>query len=456
MNISRRLLGGKSRGTILIVAMWIVLVLAGLALVLARSMRVEIAASANRVAAMQADWTARAALAAVVSEVDGTDGSPLSESVQGYEGVQVGNGYYWVLNPSLDEDTSYSFGIRDEASRVSLNSATSDVLLKLPGMTAEIAAAIVDWRDEDSEVSPGGAESEYYLLLDDPYYCKNASFETVEEVLLAKDTTTDFLFGEDANRNGFLDENENDAGETEPGDDRDGRLDRGVLDYLTAFSREPNVDADSEERINVNDVDATALSELLRSVVPESRYFQMMDRVRSGRPYQNVLDFHFRAELTSEEFAQLADRLTTSRDDVLNGLVNVNTAPRAVLLCLPDLEETDVDALVQRRQSPDTDLSSVAWVADVLDEEKAVAIGGLITARSFQFSADIVAASGNGRAFRRYRAVLDASASPPKLLLWKDLTDLGWPLDGEILESLRRGTFEEEQGATIVAGSGIL
>jgi hypothetical protein len=41
----------RSRGTILIVAMWIVLVLAGLALLLARSMRVELAASANSVAA---------------------------------------------------------------------------------------------------------------------------------------------------------------------------------------------------------------------------------------------------------------------------------------------------------------------------------------------------------------------------------------------------------------------
>ncbi len=31
-------------------------------------------------------------------------------------------------------------------------------------MTAELAASIIDWRDEDSDVTTGGAESEYYLL----------------------------------------------------------------------------------------------------------------------------------------------------------------------------------------------------------------------------------------------------------------------------------------------------
>ena len=76
------------------------------------------------------------------------------------------------------------------------------MLLKLPDMTTELAASIVDWRDGDSEVSPGGAESEYYLLLSDPYYCKNGPFETIEEFLLIKGASSELLFGEvcDPNR----------------------------------------------------------------------------------------------------------------------------------------------------------------------------------------------------------------------------------------------------------------
>jgi type II secretory pathway component PulK len=61
-------------------------------------------------------------------------------------------------------------------------------------MGAELAASIVDWRDADDEVTSGGAESEYYLLLADPYYCKNAPFETLDELLLVKGATRDLLF----------------------------------------------------------------------------------------------------------------------------------------------------------------------------------------------------------------------------------------------------------------------
>jgi len=344
-----------------------------------------------------------------------------------------------VLRPGLHDDSTHYFGIVDEASKINLNSAGINVLLKLPEMTAELAAAVIDWRDGDSDVSPGGAESEYYLLLRDPYYCKDAPFETTAEVLLVKGASHDLLYGEDTNRNGVLDPNENDASESDPPDDRDGHLDRGFLDYVTVYSTEPNESGDGQERIDVNDVGAEGLSDLLREQIPGDRFFEVMDLVRRGRPFLNVLDFYYRTDLTMAEFSPIADRLTTSRQRDLTGLVNVNTAPREVLLCLPELDESDVDALLERRMDPGTDLDSIAWVADALPREKAVAVGGYITTRSFQFSADIVSVCGNGRAYKRYRAVIDARESPPRVIYWKDLTHLGWPLAPEIISTLRAG-----------------
>jgi len=443
----------RSSGTVLIVVMWIVLVLAGLALVFGRAMRVEILASANHVAAVQADAVARGALQFLILQVDGTDGTFDPDDSTSNEAVQVGEGFFWILNPALSDDDAYAYGIRGEASRINMNSATTDMLLKLPGMTTELAGAIVDWRDTDSEVSPGGAESEYYLLLSDPYYCKNAPFETVEEFLLVKGASAELLFGEDANRNGVLDPNENDASESEPADNRDGRLDRGASHFLTVYTREPNRSSSGEHRINVNDVRAEGLSELLRSVVPEERFFQVMDRVRGGLPFRNVLDFYSRTQLTLDEFRKIADRLTTSGQRTLVGLVNINTAPRQVLLCLPGIEESDVDALISKRNSPDTNLTSVAWVAEVLSSEKARAVGDVITTRSFQFSADIIAVSRNGRAFRRYRAVVDARTSPPRVLYWKDLTHLGWPLAPEILTATRSGRSHMERAGLKTVGA---
>ncbi len=431
----------RDQGTVLIVTMWVVLVLASLALVFAYSMRVEAVASANRRADLEADAVASGALAFVVAVLDGTDGSTEELEQVAWEERRVGDGLFWLIHPNLETDKEYAFGIVDEASRINLNSASSDTLLKLPGMTAELADSIIDWRDQDAEVSPSGAESEYYLLQKQPYYCKDSPFETVEEVLLVRGASRDLLYGEDANRNGVLDYNENDADESQPEDNRNGSLDRGFLDYVTVYSAEPNVSADGQTRINVNDANAQGLSELLRGVVKDDRIYTILQSVRRGRPYRSVLDFYFRSGLTVEEFAQVADRLTVAGARELVGLVNVNTAPREVLLCLPELDESDVDALLTRRSDTGTDLSNIAWVAGALPEEKARAIGPYVTTRSYQFSADIVAVSGDGRAYRRCRAVIDARTSPPHVLRWQDLTHLGWPLDPEILASLRAGEF---------------
>jgi type II secretory pathway component PulK len=427
------------RGTVLIVAMWIVLVLAGLVLVFARVIRVEATASANHVAELQAAAVARGALQFLLAQVEGTEGTPPSEDDVVCEAVQVGEGFFWLLAPEFEDDRVYAFRIVDEASKINLNSAPIEMLLELPEMTAELAAAVQDWRDPDDEISEGGAESEYYLLLEDPYYCKNGPFETVEEILLLKDASFELLYNEDTNRNGVLDLNEDDASDTEPEDNRDGHLDRGLWDYLTVYSSEPNTDASGEPRVNVNDPDTGPVADVLREVVPEDRFFQIMDAVRRGRPYDNVLDFYFSVGLTSEEFEQVADRLTTADEEERVGLINVNTAPLEVLVCLPGLDESDAEALVAARAESDEAPTGIAWVADVLDQEKAEGIGSYITSRSFQFSADIVSVSGDGRAYRRYRAVVDARDGTPRVVYWKEMTSLGWPLAPEIRSTLRSG-----------------
>ncbi len=430
------------RGTVLIVTMWIVLVLAGLVLVFAHSMRVEAVAAANGRAALEAEAVARGALEFARAAVDGTNGS--TEVLDGYvcEQRAVGKGYFWLLQPDLSEDRQLSFGLADEASRINLNTASSDMLLTLPGMTTELADSVVDWRDRDADVSPSGAEGEYYLLQEVPYYCKDAPLETVTEVLLVRGATAELLYGEDTNRNGVLDENENDADESAPPDDRDGSLDPGFMDFVTVWTAEPNLAADGRERVNVNERGGQELSDLLGEVVEGDRVFFILQNVRRGRPYANILEFYYRSGLTMEEFAPIADRLATSDEEELMGLVNVNTAPREVLLCLPELDESDVDALLTRRVEEGADLSSIAWVAEALPREKAVAIGGSITTRSYQFSVQIVAVSGDGRAYRRHHAVLDARETPPRVVSWQDLTHLGWPLDPEILAALRAGEFE--------------
>ncbi len=431
-------------GTVLIVTISVVLVLAGLALVFAQSMRVAAAVSANHVASLQAECIANGALEYLVgklstaAEQQGT--SSQSETTDSYKALQVGQGYFWILRSNLESDREFDYGLANESNKINLNSASQEMLQRLPGMTAELAASIIDWRDSDSEVTTGGAEDEYYLLQSKPYHCKNAPLETVDEILLIKGASEELLYGEDTNLNGVLDECENDGDLSDPPDNRNGRLDRGFYDYVTVYSVESNVDAQGSARVNINSATARSnLQSALQKVVSEDRALEIMTLVPTNPNYSNIIDFYYRTGLKPDEFSQIADRLTTSDQQTLPGLVNVNTAPKAVLLCLPGLEESDVEALLSYRTANSDKLTSIAWVAQALDREKAVGIGSYITIRSSQYSADIVCLSGNGRAYKRYKAVIDTQGTSPRVVYWKTLTRFGWPLDPQIVAALRKG-----------------
>ena len=67
------------------------------------------------------------------------------------------------------------------------------------------------------------------------------------------------------------------------------------------------------------------------------------------------------------------------------------------------------------------------------------AIGGRITGKSYQYSADILAVSGDGRSYKRVRIVVDGSTTPARIMYRKDITGLGWPLDEQTRQNLRDG-----------------
>lgn len=371
-------------GTILIVTMWIVLVLAGLVLVFTHTVKVEATAAANYQGARQAAAVARGVMdlaRAIIAE----DAEVLPED---FEAVQIGNAWMWMLSPTFDSDTEQSFGLIDLAAKININSSTEQMLLKLPDMTSELAAAIIDWRDANNQITAGGAESEYYLLQPEPYQCKNAAFESVEELLLVKGASPEILYGEDTNRNGILDPNENDGDLSDPPDDANGRLDRGLLPYITVHS------------------------------------MQLDNRQGGGTANNNPL--------------------SASNPGQGVGLINVNTAPRQILACLPGLDESDADILISHRENPSANLESFAWVSDVLPPEKSLAIINFITTESYQYAADIVTIASNGRGFARRYVIIDASQQPPRIVLHQDLTGLGWPLDRSIIDELRNAREMQE------------
>ena len=159
------------------------------------------------------------------------------------------------------------------------------MLLSLPGMTLEIANAIMDFLDEDDEIrEPGGAETLEYELLPSPIKIKNGPLLSVEELLLVQGVTPTLLFGADSNRNGFLDADEQQRFNVTV--DTPGAL--GWAAYLTVHGAEANKTRDGELRVNVNLDDLETLYEQLL-ILDNDLYASYIVAFRmSGQPSASV------------------------------------------------------------------------------------------------------------------------------------------------------------------------
>ena len=144
------------------------------------------------------------------------------------------------------------------------------ILMELPGMNEELAAAILDWLDEDDEPreEPMGAEAEYYTSLATPYEPTNGPILTVEELLLVRGMTPDLLFGADSNRNGVLDPDEQQRFNVTI--DTPGAL--GLAAYFTVHGNEASKRRDGSFRVNVNSDDLETLYDSLVDALGDETY----------------------------------------------------------------------------------------------------------------------------------------------------------------------------------------
>ena len=191
----------------------------------------------------------------------------------------AGNGRFTVFAPVENDPTGslLRFGLIDESGKLDVNGLLNitlrgqpldeleqrTLLLGLPGMTVELADAILDYVDSDAEPREYGAEADAYAAFDPPRLPRDGPLNSVDELLLVVGVTPQLLYGEDANRNGLLDPAENDGAATLPFDNADGLLDVGWAEYLTVYGGEPNLRGDGSPKIDLNDGVLTDLYDAL-------------------------------------------------------------------------------------------------------------------------------------------------------------------------------------------------
>jgi type II secretory pathway component PulK len=446
-------------GSALIIVLWVAFGLVALTLYFGQSMTFELRAAENRVAALNADQAILGAaryVTNVLSRVQTPGEIPLTNTYYQAD-LAIGDARVWFIgrNDFQNYGVNSAWGLVDEGSKMNLNSVTYDMLMALPKMTPQLAGAIIDWRDSDDDVAQdGGAETDTYARLTPPYRAKNTNYESAAELRLVQGMDLDMLFGEDGNLNGILDKNENDSEVAMPFDNRDGRLDPGLMEYFTVYTRVPT--------LGTNITDLAQVGTLLQTFFGNDVALQVANNLRptiagaggggggqqqggqqqGGAPtygLSNILHFYFMSGLTRDQMAQIEGYLVCT--NATNALININTASEQVLACVTNIGYDLAPTMIAYRQSNPSQLNTVAWIKDALnwtwenDRAKIIQTGNYICGRAFQFSADIAAVGPHGRGYKRVKYVFDVADGWAQMRYRQDLTYLGWALGRQVRDT---------------------
>ncbi|MSR52524.1 MAG: hypothetical protein EXS09_04455 [Gemmataceae bacterium] len=138
---------------------------------------------------------------------------------------------------------------------------------------------------------------------------------------------------------------------------------------------------------------------------------------------------------------KMLDKTTTQQGAELPAKVNVNTAPRAVLLTLPGITETDADSIQAKRpqyldgESPDAKFATIAWLLgdNTLTVAKMQALERYLTARTQVYRVQSIGYFDEAGPMARVEAVIDTNQGKPRIVYYRDLTDLGRSIDPRTL-----------------------
>jgi competence ComEA-like helix-hairpin-helix protein len=304
----------------------------------------------------------------------------LFDSPDQFRDVRFGRGQFRVFHRARpDEGGGVHFGVSDEECRLNVNNASSNELSRIEGVNPDVIGAIVDWRDEDSTVSPGGAESDYYLSLQPPYLPRNGSFQTTRELLMVRGISPVLLHGRDQHLNGIL-ANDDATEQTGLSD----MSDLGWSGLLTVNSSVNNVSASGVDRVNVQSADETALTgikgitpDIAKAIVAwrgQNRFSSIADLLdvvaaqnqnqpggpainpnqatpqqRGNAPGANIPSGP--KVIDQNLLMEIADDLTTDSGSELPGVININSASLEVLTCLEGVSRELAQAIISYRQA---------------------------------------------------------------------------------------------------------
>ncbi len=371
--------------------------------------------------------------------------------------------YFTLFSPAgSDSLADVRYGLSDEASRINLNHPGEADLSKIPGLTPTLAGILrqfIGQTNTPAETLVGDTNviSEGTLPEDLPPLAAASSdttesfstntlpshgpLATLDELLLAPGFTRALLHG------GPATDRDPALSETNSSDfslaDSKPKHNRGLDQYFTVFSRDPNRSLTGHPRCNLNDTNASVpvadlpaeftnyLAAARAAKVHFTHCSAALEASVTGKDNRGV-EVQVASGITKDNLPVLLDLFSADNEEGHDGLVNVNTASAAVLATLPGIDLPLAEAIVSTRtgMSPER-RATTAWLYQegVVDAAKFKVIAPNLTARSTQFRFTVV---GYGLPSSRYRVlecVIDVGGTIPRLLYLRDITRLGLPIN---------------------------
>jgi DNA uptake protein ComE-like DNA-binding protein len=388
----------RQRGSALVSAIMILMVIVGLVVALAPLVRVDVRAAGQEADDQRAYYLARAgvnlALATLQQDDPSTDGLQEDWATLGAQGQNLfplGEGQVRV-------------DVVDASSRIDLNRADRATLLQLPGIDETTVDEILAWRGQNGASGTTSGSSSDYESLPRPYRQKDAPFDSVEELLLVQGVNPLLLYG--------------------PMDGTVNQDQPPWVDLLAVDIWSPNQDAAGRARVDLNSATAAQLVQASRGALNANQAQAILDqRGRAGR-FTSLGSLLTVPGLNQSVVRRLVDHVTLNPGQRLMGRLNLNTASAQALETLPGVTSDVADQIVQRRES-EGDFGSVGDLMN-LDPATFRALADRVTTKSSVF---LVRARGelpNGT-IRAVEAWVSRDGQRPRVMRWRVVPRVpGW------------------------------
>ena len=194
-------------------------------------------------------------------------------------------------------------------------------------------------------------------------------------------------------------------------------------------------DEEDEDIVNINTADAGELQTL--DGIDEGIADRIIDHRNSQGNFQNVDQLKEVKLITEEEFGSIVDRITTKEEAIVNGFININTAPQEILQLLPGMDTEKVQAIISRRESQPEDgqraealeeagiegnpFESISQLLEVegIDMDTFRQIAELVTYRSHGFLIETEGIDNLGKTIASCVGVLDRTGEQIVTRYWR-------------------------------------